>query len=996
MQGSGHLRATGGRGHEGGTEHRFLSILFCDLVDSTGHQFRMDPEAFEALLGAYRHAAFACIRAHGGHVARVVGDGILALFGWPRAQGGDAQEAVGCALEIGARIAALDGERRFGPDTTIAVRMAVETGWVLVGSIGPEGEAERDGVVGPAPNIAARLQRLARHNGVVAGEGTLPLLDARFSLEPADTRGIDLPLPVSAAHVTAMNTAADPLERLLGAHPSGLVGRKAELARLEALWQRARAGNGQAVLLSGEAGIGKSRLLGAFAARLDPARCARIAVFCAPQTADSVLHPLVEPLRAALGLAAEAGIEEVRVASRAFALRLGLLPPAGEALAALLGAPPPAMAPDELRRWTFEALLAWIAGTAHGQPLLLLVEDAHWADPSLAAFLRRLAEEAPRLPLLLVISFRADRPIAWPAALPCTRLAVAPLAPAEAGALAEAAAGGLPPGLRAEIVARAEGVPLFVEEFARALRERSATAERLPGSLSQLLAARLDALGPARGLVQIAAAAGQSISLPLLRELAGLPPARLAEDVETLVRSGVMVRRPAGREAVLAFRHMLFAEAAYQALPGARRRQMHAAMAAALERLDPALATSAPAILARHREAAGEASLAATLFCRAAANALATGAYREAETWARHVVRLSNGDNPAAQRPLLAGLVHLGDALIASQGYAAPEVQEVFERATQVALAAGEAVDLIPVLRGLTAFHEVRGPLARAEEVGTRLLRLAQRAGDPADLADAECREGWRLLWSGRLAEAGAALDRAAAARAGASAAQVASLPADPAVLAAAEAALLAWLTGNDATALHAARVAAERATAAHQPLAMAGGLGLAAMVHQLAGDWPGTLGLARRAGAIAAARGIAYWSAMAEMLEGWAQAMEGTGHAGRARIRHGLAAFRRTQGEVLRPYAHILLAEAEHAAGYDAPALAALDEALAAAEAIGAALYRPLLGWARARIVGAGGMHGGRAAAAGEARAQGAVGLAARIAGLAGQDERAGAPGPG
>ncbi len=967
-----------------GTEHRFLSILFCDLVDSTGHQFRMDPEAFEALLGAYRHAAFERIRAHGGHVARVIGDGILALFGWPRAQGRDAQDAVSCALEIGQRIARLDAEGRLAADATIAVRMAIETGWVLVGSIGPEGETERDGVVGPAPNIAARLQRLARHNGVVVGEGTLPLLGTRFSIEPADTTGIELPMPIAAAHVTGVAGPQDLLGRLVGGRRNRLVGREAESARLHTLWERACTGSGQVVLMSGEAGIGKSRLLGALAATLSATGHERMVAFCTPQTTDSSLYPLIEPLRLSLGLPEDAEADAIRAATSGLAERLSLPAAAGEALASLLGAPSGGMPPTELRRWTFDALLSWIGDVARRRPLLLVVEDVHWADPSLSAFLRVLADEVPGLPVLLALSYRSNYVIAWPDAPSRTRIPLSPLPPAEAAALAEVAAEGLSEELREAVVARAEGVPLFVEEFARALSERGATPDRLPGSLSQLLAARLDALGPARTLAQIAAVVGRETPRVLLQDLTDMPADQFDAAVEQLLGSGIMLSRGVGESAVLSFHHMLLADAAYQALPSARRRRMHGEVADALARTNPALAAIEPGLLGRHREAAGQVLEAASLFRRAAGNATAAGAYQEAEAHARRAVRLSESvDGLEGRRATLSAMVLLGDAQIALLGYAATAVQHTFERATQIALGMGEASELLPVLRGLTAFYQVRGPMRRAEEVGSRLLQLARRINDPAVISDAERRQGWCLLCCGRLTEAEAALDRALVQYEAATPEQLTVVPSDPAVLGAGNRAWLTWLIEGDAAALGSAQAAAERAIAARQPLATAYGLGLAAVVHQLAGDWPGALGLARRAGAIASARGIAYWSAMAEMLEGWAQAMEGQTRIGLARIRHGMSGYRRTQGEILRPYSHILLAEAENAAGNQETALAVLDEAVEAAEQIGAAMYRPVLGWARGRILGPAAGGPILAVAEAEARRQGAIALAERIAAL-------------
>ena len=241
-------------------ERRFLSVLFCDMIDSTGHQFRMDPEQFEGILCAYRDIAFSCIRNRGGYVARVVGDAILATFGWPRAAGHDAEAAVACALEIGQALASMErlGERPAG--VAIGARMAIETGWVLVGRIGEGPNAERDGLIGNAPNIASRLQKLAKPNGLVVGEATIPLLPARFVIEELDASGIDLPTPIRAAAVLGISDIDDPFGRLRTSRRAPLVGRKAELSALRAQWDAACASNGQVALISGEPGVGKTRL----------------------------------------------------------------------------------------------------------------------------------------------------------------------------------------------------------------------------------------------------------------------------------------------------------------------------------------------------------------------------------------------------------------------------------------------------------------------------------------------------------------------------------------------------------------------------------------------------------------------------------------------------------------------------------------------------------------------------------------------------------------
>ncbi|MEJ0019187.1 MAG: AAA family ATPase [Acetobacteraceae bacterium] len=938
------------------TEHRFLTVLFCDMMDSSGQLFRLGPEAFETVLTAYRHVAFEQIRRHGGHVARVIGDGIVATFGWPRAGGRDAQSAVTCALEIGAQLERLGEQTGPALEVCPAARMAVETGWVLIGEIGPRNEAEHDGIIGQAPNIAARLQQVARRNGVVVGEGTLPLLRDGFVTEPAETDHLNLPAPIRAAHILGHAHREDPLGRLRALARTPLVDREAEMRSLRQGWRAAAGGQGRMVLLSGEAGMGKSRLLTGFTETLDPEPHGIVAMFCAEHMADSPLHPLIAPVAAALNLSAHTPAEEIAARAAEFVAALGLpRDQAGTALAALLGAPLPANAPSatEIRRWTFDALLAWFDTLAAQGPLLALVEDLHWADASLLEFLRLLGNRISQKRLLLVATHRPEIMPDWPDWPHLMRIALGSLPSDACHAIAASVAGELDEITRTAIVERAEGVPLFVEEFTRALADRSTPDGRLPGSISQLLLSRLDSLGPARGAAQLAAVFGSQVTTGLLAELSDVDRGSFEELAARLVDSGVMARRHVGDEVVLEFRHALLAQAAYQALPTAGRRAAHRRIAERLVRAGRNSIVIEPEVLGRHLELADDAAAATVQFRRAAESALAAGAFVEAERHARRAIRLAEAlTDETRPRAILSARILLGEALIATLGYANEQVLAVFEQATEVAFALGEARELLPVLRGLTAFYQVRGPLHRALELGARMLHLARQEGDELLLAEAERRQGWCQLCRGQLVPARALLDGALARVGGAEPALVAAAPVDTSVMALANLSLLAWFVEGDDAARRRACLTVDHATVSSRPIGTAYGLGIAAIVHQLAGDAGDAHRLALRAGDIASARGIVYWSALAQVLLGWAETMSGKTESGLNRLRAGIAGYRRTQGEILRPYALILLAEALEGSGRQDEALVALDEAEQVSETIEARMYIPLLGWVRGRLL--------------------------------------------
>jgi class 3 adenylate cyclase len=948
--------------------------LFCDLIDSTGHQYRMEAEDFAALLACYRRLAIDCVARHGGHVARLIGDGVLAYFGWPRGGGRDAEAAVSCALAIGEGIGLLDARETFATDRPVAVRMAVETGWVLVGNVAGSGGGhalEQGDVIGHAPNVAAKLQRLALPNGVVAGEATLALLGDRFEVEIVDSSALELPAPVRAARVLRRSPAGEALLRLGAGRDRLLLGRAEELAALMARWQEAAGGRGQVLLLSGEPGIGKSTLAAALVAAIQQAAGDRppalLVLSCAAAMIDSALQPLAEPLRLLMDLPVGADAAEIERAAARLASRLGM-PSGAIGLAATLGVTPAGLEPAALRNATFQALLELAGRLAADRPLLVLTEDLQWADPSTLDLLRLLGERAAGLPILLVGTHHAGWTPPWPDAAHLHHLPLAPLSSEAADALLAALDAGMEQEVRATIVARSEGNPFFMREFARSLAQEAApaangrrgrTAPRLPGSISQLLAARLDSAGAARFLVQFVSVVGRDVEAAFLALLADLPPPALEAELARLTALGILQRRGEGSAARIGFQHSLLAAASYEALTSQRRQTLHRRVAEALPQHDPAIRRSEPEVLARHLALAGESEAAAELFQAAAANALASAAFVESAAHARRALELAaQMAGETAQRARLSATVLLGEALSGTQGYASEAVHALFETANRIALELGGAADLMqPALRGLTAFYQLRGPLHRAYELGRRTVQVARQKGDALLLAEAERRWGWCRFCQGELEEARLLVESAMMRIERAQAAR--DEPPSPARVFADDTVvrgpvvlgLVAWFVEGDAAAI----ALAERLTAAArqfpQPMTAAYGLGFAAIIEQLCGRTAQAEACARRCGEIARGRSSPYWASLADTLRGWS-AVAGGEMAGLTLLRQGVADYAATQSLIMYPYALMLRADAERAVGATETALATLQEAMACMEAIGAEVYRPLLQAARGRIL--------------------------------------------
>lgn len=932
-----------------GGERRHVTVLFCDLVGSTGLAARMDPEEFADLLVAYRQTAMGCARRHGGHIARYVGDGILMTFGYPRALGRDAEAAVACGLELASAISARYPAGVAG-GRPVAVRVGIESGLVLIGSIGPEGGVEHDAVVGDVPNTAARLQAAAPPGGVVIGEGTQRVAGHHFVCRDiASPSG--LPRPMRVQLVTG-RAAASRMRLGFDGAPQPLVGREAERDALAARWQRAVSGEGQAVFVAGEAGIGKSRLVLALREGIAAGEAAHeeLVVACAPQTATSALRPLVIALRRTLGLADAARTEEVTAAVVSMVDQLRLpRHPAVPLLAALLegGDLPSAaaldMTPEAVRRVVFDALLAFVAHKAEQGPLLLLIEDLHWADPSLLAFARLLIEQLRGQRVLLIATHRPELEAEIGDQPHLLRLALRPLPAEQARQVISSGAGAaLGEETVRAILARCDGVPLFLEEFARAAAERGGAAgTEMPDTVADVLESRLDAVGEAKTTAQIAAVLGREVTPALLEPLSGLGAAAMAQHLETLVGAGLLVPTHGAAEQAYAFRHAVLREAAYASLRRDRRRILHRATAELITRANPDLARAEPETIALHWAEAGEALRAAALWRVAAARALGASANAEAERHVRAALAvLPTGRDDAGEETRLLALqltLQLGSALTALRGYAAPETFSAFEGARHLAEGVTDAAALYPAISGLKAFYMVRGPLGEARRLGERLLSLAERAGEPALLRDARRRMGWCLTCMGELAEGEALLRRV-----------VDGAPAshgpgsDVVAMAHGNLAINAMLAGSAEAAVAEAEAGVARARRGGHSLSLAYAAGLAATVNQVLGRVEQTRALAEEVHAVALDRGITYWSAMARIISGWVRAMDGEPADGVARIRAGIALYLDTQGAVLLPYAQGLLADALALAGDADGARGAARHGIETAIALGGKAFLP------------------------------------------------------
>lgn len=767
-------------------ERRQLTVMFVDLVGSTELSRQLDPEELRAVMRRYRSAVTEEVDRLGGHVAKFLGDGILAYFGWPKAQEDAAERAVKAAL----RIVAATGGIKTQEVPHLRARIGIATGLVVIGSLG-EGEAERpDEIVGETPNLAARLQQAAGPDQVVISETTRHLVGGIFDLEDLGRQPIKGIGPsVALWRVHGIGRSESRFEGLHGTILTPFVGRDREIDLLLERWGRVRRTMGQVVLVAGEPGIGKSRLVRFFVDRLRGDRLQAIHFDASPYYTNSALRPVISEIRRS---AEFANIDPDKTPFRKLELLLGRALPdttgAIPVIADLLGVRTGEqhslrdLTPQQRKTITFEVLLNWVEGLATRHPLLMVVEDAQWLDPTTLELVDRINNRIAQLPLLLLITFRPEFKPTWSGAhVDC--IVLERLDPIEAAAVAEAVAGKrLPQEVLNEIVAHADGVPLFIEELTKAMRDLnvlvdagdhfdllgSLPAVTVPVTLQDALMARLDSLPPsARHAAQVGAVIGREFDRALLASVSDMPAGELETALSELIGAELILSGGTTASPANIFKHALIQDAAYESLLKRRRRELHGAIADALVNRFKDTATAHPELVAGHYGRSGLVEQAVPYYQAAARTAIMRSATIEA------LGQLNNGLSLLETLPeglernrLELGLrLALGDALRAAKGTAAVETGTAYARARFLAGQTGAEHENLRACYGEFLCYYNRAELDRAREVENELMRAASRAygeGGPIG-ADAA---GFVALWMGDFATARSFLEQRVSTRA--------------------------------------------------------------------------------------------------------------------------------------------------------------------------------------------------------------------------------------
>jgi TOMM system kinase/cyclase fusion protein len=933
-------------------ERRQLTVMFCDLVGSTALSARLDPENLRDIVRAYQATCAEVISRFDGHIAQYLGDGLLVYFGYPQAHENDAERAVRAGLGIVDAVERLSG----GTDQRLAVRVGIHTGGVVVGDVGGEGRQERL-ALGETPNVAARLQALAGPRSVVVSSATYRLIEGFFTVRDLGHQTLKgMSVPLRAFEIVEESAARSRLDATT-AGLTPLVGRAQEIGLLLDRWEQAIEGRGQVVLLTGEPGIGKSRLIQVLKERVVEAPHRRLEARCSPYYEHTPLYPIIDLLRRVL----EWGHDEAHDAKLAKLAR-GLegagvaLAEALPLLAALLSLsapdryPLPPMSPERQKHKTLEAIGGFLQALAADEPLLFIVEDLHWVDPTTMELLTRLLDQVPTARLLALLTARPSFTAPWPARSHLTSLMLTRFTAKQTETMVSRVVGpkALPSEVLRQIVSKTDGVPLFVEELTKMVLESGLLAEKedryeltgplqpltIPSTLQDSLMARLDRLAAVKQVAQLGAALGRAFPYELIRAVAYQDDTTLDQALARLVDAELLYQRGVPPHASYIFKHALVQEAAYQSVLKSTRQQFHQRIAQVLEARFPETRETRPELLAHHYTEAGLLALAISYWQQAGQRAIENSAYLEAINHLTKGLELlaSLPNTRDCARQELGLLTTLGLALIATKGQASEEVGRTYTRAREISQEMGETQQLILTLSGLVSFHVVRAELQAARQVGEQLLDLAERQSDPALLLVAHWALGHSLLFMGELAPARTHLDQAISFYTPTqhhSLSRLASFPGDLGVFCRCFAAHTLCHLGYPDQARTKIREALSLARELAHPFSMALALDYAAMLHQFCRERHRTHESARTAITLCTEQGIAYYLAWGTMMQGWAVADQGQDAEGFDQMRKGLAGIQATGAALRQPYYLGLLAEASGTVGHLGDGLAMLAEAL-------------------------------------------------------------------
>jgi class 3 adenylate cyclase/predicted ATPase len=942
-------------------ERRQLTVMFCDLVDSTAMSARLDPEDLREVVRAYQTHAASVLARFDGHIAQYLGDGILVYFGYPIAHEDCAWRALQSGLDIVTGLDQINPSLMSRYGVVVSVRIGVHTGQVVIGEMGASGRHENL-ALGEAPNIAARIQSLAQPNTVFASEATMQLASGRFQSMAVGTpvlKGITQPIGIqqvlAAVEKWNFRSGAGTTRQTV------LVGRKSETLLLQARWTQAHEGCGQAVVLSGEPGTGKSRLVDSVRAQAlaDGAIC--IEWQCAAHYSSNALYPIIHLMEEVLEFnrSDSPSTKYTKIEQLLSKYRFANINSA-RLLAGLLSVDLPVSMkamphnPQQDKQQTLELICDWLVELSSRKPVLLAVEDLHWADPSTIELLGLVLDQVPTSAVLAILSCRPEFQSPWAPRQHLSFLTLDRLTKAQTESMIHELLGGakIPAEVVQQIVAKTDGIPLFVEELVKMLLGSELLSEQpngyglrgplrplaIPATLQDSLMARLDRLSSTRETVQLAATIGREFSLELIRAVSPLDEDTLRLALAQLVKAELIYRRGSSANIVYSFKHAMILDAAYQSLLKSRRQAYHDKIASVLVNNFETIRATQPELIAHHYTEAGQLGAAVNYWKKAGQRAIERSANAEA------IASLSRGLELLERMP--AGLtreqseldlrVAIGVPLVATKGYAAAEVERTYQRAHELCLQVQESPQLPNILWGLWVFYLTGGPLDTALNIAEQYQKLAESRQEIPLLLETCQLIGIPSFYRGDYALARSHLARGAAMY---RPDQHHTLVfehggADTGVAIMTHEALTLWIMGyaDQARLKMAAAMACARSL--NHPFTLAFALYYSAWLNKLCGQAAAVHEATSEAISICDEHGFPFWGLSSAALRSsmWTDAT--SAEAGLATMQMVLAAYVGAGAELCRPSFMCLMATALGASGQPEQGLALLDEALAAMDA--------------------------------------------------------------
>jgi class 3 adenylate cyclase/predicted ATPase len=919
--------------------------MFCDLVDSTALLEHMDPEEFrDDVLDNFQRVCTRTVGRYEGHIAQYLGDGVLVYFGYPHAHEDDPRRAVNSGLEIVKAVDQLNRTQELHESLHLRVRVSIHTGPVVVGEMGEGAHAEHL-ALGETPNIASRIKAHAKANTVVISDATHQLVDGFYTFRKLGSYCFKgLSHPITLFHVLDESLARSRLdvEEITGLTP--FTGRAEELDLLLTLWERAKAAEGHVVLIQGEPGIGKSRLVRTLKEQISHEPDTWIVECrCSPYYRNTAFYPIIDVLeRDVLALKPEEDeLEKLRKLEKFFSQYDVNFEEVIPIFASLLSIPvgasykPPAMAPERRKQKIIETIFTVLLESAYRQPVLFIIEDLHWIDPSSLELISHFIDQKPANRILTLLTFRPEFIPPWGLRSHLTPVSLSSLSGKQTEEIIAHVTSGktLPDAMREHIVEMTDGIPLFVEELTKMMLESDILREEadryeLTGALSSLaipttlqdsLIARLDRLSEAKEVAQLGATLGREFSYELISAVSSLAEDTLENYLSKVVLAGLLFQRGLPPEASFQFKHALVRDAAYESLLKKKRKQYHRLIAGVLLDEFPQVAETQPELVAQHYTAAEQFDRAIVYWGRAGHRALERSASLEAVAHFHKGLELLEKlpEIPDKIQKELELQTSLGNTLMTTKGYGAPEAKAALDRARELCQQVGDTDNLFPVLHGLWVFYGARAEIQTAQELALQGLEVASRLKSHTFLVESYHALGDTFFFCGNYVPARTHFEKGITLYDAHLRGAHRSPPSrdDPGVVCQSHNAIILWLLGYPDKALQGGCTALGLAREISHPYSLASALIKASLIHLLSGDAQTVRERSELAGTISKEHGFDLWSAWSKVYLGWALAMQGQIEEGITKMIDGIH-FCKISGVMYLDHFRILLSEIYGLAG--------------------------------------------------------------------------------